>query len=69
MPQPRSALVSVSETPYYHVVSHCVQKTFPERLFMAAQKQIFSCMKVCVQIYYYSISLSYAFIISSLTSI
>ena len=28
MSQPRSTLVSVSDTPYYHVVSRCVRRTF-----------------------------------------
>jgi len=28
MPQPREQLVSISDTPYYHVVSRCVRRTF-----------------------------------------
>lgn len=28
MPRPREQLISISETPYYHVVSRCVRRTF-----------------------------------------
>jgi REP element-mobilizing transposase RayT len=28
MPKPRAQQVSVSDTPYYHVISRCVRRTF-----------------------------------------
>jgi len=28
MPRPRSQLISIEDTPYYHLVSRCVRRTF-----------------------------------------
>ncbi len=28
MPRPRAELVSVTDTPFYHIVSHCVRRSF-----------------------------------------